>query len=487
MKSSFMQDTAVWNKIEDMVQKTLQLQKKGLICLDGDFVPSVHYPPITQYDLMDDERFYEGYTLPADGRVDLYLHFPFCQQHCTFCHYPGLVGPQLEEKKRYLGYIEREMDLSLQRLGVEKFRPRSILLGGGTPTFMPPEMLRKYLEMIAKRIDLDSVRQYNVDLDPNSLLGPDGIERLKIMKDLGVTRLTIGVQSFNDKILKKMNRPHNAAQALESIENTVRHGMKVNIEFIYGYPGQTLENWLETVDMACNTPTDEIQLYRLKVKAYGDFQGHILHEREKDPNAIPDFETTMRMKAAAIELMRTYGYKENLRRVYTRDKKNISQYAYNQCCNLYDQLGFGLTGFSSLRDRFCINPQTFEEYYRRIDEGHLPLNRGLVRSPEQEMRWSIVLPMKNMWMIKQKFQDINGVSFDECFRTKVDRLIKYGLIEDTGRKVRLTELGAFVADEVVEQFNACEYLPFPREAYADGPLNPYLDNTSADAHASFAK
>jgi oxygen-independent coproporphyrinogen-3 oxidase len=457
------------------------LQKEGLVCLDGDFVPSVHYPPITQYDPGDDESILKTFTLAEDGATDLYVHFPFCIQHCTFCHYPGLVGPQHTEKGKYLSYLEREMDIYLHRLGIKQFKPRSILLGGGTPTFMTPKQLEHFLKFFSARIDPSMLKQYNVDVDPNSLIGPEGLERLQIMKDYGVTRLTIGVQSFNDDILRRMNRPHTVHEAIESIENTVHFGFKLNIEFIFGYPGQTIENWLDTIDLACHMPTDEIQLYRLKVLAYGDRQGHILQERMIDPASIPDFDTTMRMKSTAISLLNEYGFQENLRRVYTKKKENISHYAYNQCCNLYDQIGFGLTAFSSLRDRFTINTQHFKDYYDMIDSGHLPVNRGYIRDREQQMRWSIALPMKNTWLIKKKFESINGLSFDTVFPKKVARLKEYGLIEDKGAKVELTDIGKFVADEVVEQFNSCEYLPFPRSAYSDGPLNPYNDNTTEDA------
>ena len=466
---------------DEWLAKILKLQELGLECDDGDFVPSVHYPPITQYPLETEETVFEGYTPPADGRMDLYVHFPFCKQHCTFCHYPGLTGPRPEEKEVYLQHLEKEFDLYLSRLGMDRLAPRSILLGGGTPTYMEPKQLDRFLSFLNRRIDLDRVQQYNVDLDPNSLVGPEGMERIRIMKDHGITRLTIGMQSLNDSILKHMNRPHNGRMAIESLENSYKAGFKNNIEFIFGYPGQTMDNWLETIDQACQLPTDEIQMYRLKVLAYGDFQGRIKNVRDSHPNMVPDFPTTMRMKLEAIELMRDYGFEENLRRVYTRKKSNISWYAYNQCCNLYDQIGIGLTAFSSLRDRFTLNTQSFEEYYSLIDSGHLGINRGYIRSPEQQIRWSIVLPLKNWWMRKKRFEEINGVSFDKLFRKKVKRLISYGLIKDEPDRVILTDLGKLVADEVVEQFNSVEYIPFPRERYKEGPLNPYLDNTTEDA------
>ena len=99
----------------EWTKKLNDLQRWGLECKDGDFVPSVHYPPITQYPLSSEEEVFEGYTLPADGRTDLYVHFPFCQQHCTFCHYPGLTGPRPEEKEKYLTALEKEFDLYLRR------------------------------------------------------------------------------------------------------------------------------------------------------------------------------------------------------------------------------------------------------------------------------------------------------------------------------------------------------------------------------------
>ena len=466
---------------DEWLEKLLWLQELGLECDDGDFVPSVHYPPITQYPLHTQAEVFEGYTTPEDGRTDLYVHFPFCQQHCTFCHYPGLTGPRPEEKEVYLQHLEKEFDLYLEQLGLEKLAPRAILLGGGTPTYMTPKQLDRFLTFLNDRIDLDRVQQYNVDLDPNSLVGEEGKERIQIMKDHAVTRLTIGVQSFNNEILKHMNRPHDARTAVESIENSHAAGFKNNIEFIFGYPGQTIDNWLETMDLACQMPTDEIQMYRLKVLAYGDFQGRIKNVREKDPAVIPDFAATMRMKLEAIELMRDYGFTENLRRVYTKKKSDISWYAYNQCCNLYDQIGIGLTAFSSLRDRFTLNTQNFKEYYDLIDSGHLGINRGYIRSPEQQIRWSIVLPLKNWWLRKNRFEEINGRSFDGLFKKKVARLAGYGLIKDEPSRIILTELGKLVADEVVEQFNSNEYIPFPRNRYKEGPLNPYLDNTTEDA------
>lgn len=484
IKMNIQKDKEEFNKTRELLAKARRrvdeikrLQAAGLICHDGDFVPSVHYPPITQYSPITEDELFADYTLPQDGLFDLYVHIPFCERHCIFCHYPVKYGKQTKEKNRYLTALEKEMDIYMNRLGIDKIKSRSILIGGGTPTYLTIEQLERFLQFFCDRVDFKNCTQFNYDVDPGTLVGESGIDRLRIMKDYGVDRLTIGVQSLDDKVLKIMNRPHDAQTAIESIENSRKFGYQINIEFIFGHPGETIENWIDVMEKAVKLPVDEIQLYRLKVLAYGDLQGAIIKYRSR----IPSFEETMMMKQLAIDILAENGFHENLRRVFSKKKKHYSHYAYNQCCNLYDEIGFGQTAFSSLRDRFILNTQYFEEYYNSIEKGRLPINRGYKRDKEAQVRWAIVLPLKNSDIKKDYFEKVTGVNFDNIFRKKVERLKKFGLIEKDERVVRLTELGAFVADEVVEQFNSNEFMPFPSEAYTKGLLHPYDDNTSEDA------
>lgn len=451
-----------------------RLQAAGLICKHGDFFPSVHYPPITMYPPLTEEELFATYIPPQDKLFDIYAHIPFCLRHCTFCHYPVLHGDSnIEEKDRYLQALEKEMDLYLNRLGIEKIKARSILVGGGTPTFLTIEQLQRFLEFFTQRIDLSTCKQFNYDVDPLTLIGEEGIERLKLMRAYGVNRVTIGIQSLQDDILKRMNRHHSAQEALESIKNCQELGYQVNIEFIFGYPGQTLENWIEVIEEAVSLGVEEIQLYRLKVEAYGDYQAAIKQVRQIRPEEMPSLEETIMMKQLAIDILNQHGYHENLRRVFTKKPEYYSHYADNQCCGLLDQIGLGLTAFSSLRDRFGLNTQHFQEYYQKIEAGKLPLNRGYVRNQDEQMRWAIILPLKNRRVWKNYFQQVTGASLNEVFRDKIERLKAFDLLFENEEKIELTKLGAFVADEVAQQFHHQDYIPFPQEAYAEGLLSPY--------------
>lgn len=463
----------LFKKARGRIEDLKRLQAAGLICKSGDFFPSVHYPPITMYPPITEEEMFKGYTTPRDGLFDIYAHIPFCRQRCLFCHYPVQLGERDPEKDRYLDALEKEMDLSMNRLGINQIKARSILVGGGTPTYLTLEQLDRFLSSFVQRVDLSTCTQFNYDVDPVTLIGTEGIERLRLMRSYGVDRLTIGIQSLNEDILKRMNRHHGVREAEEAIANCKELGYQVNIEFIFGYPGQTLENWMETIERAIALDTDEIQLYRLKIEAYGDFQAPIKRLTQRQPDQLPTVEETLMMKQLAIDLLNENGYYENLRRVFTKQRKHYSHYADNQCCGLLDQLGFGLTAFSSLRDRFILNTQDFEDYYNKIDRGELPLNRGLVRNQDEQMRWAIVLPLKNRTVWKQYFEKIAGISLDRAFGDKIERLKSFGLLVEDEDKIELTKLGAFFADEVAQQFHHPDHVPYPRDAYSRSLLNPY--------------
>ena len=449
-----------------------RLRDLGLVCRDGDFFPSVHYPPITMYPPITEEDLLADYRLPGDGLFDLYVHVPFCMRQCVFCHYPVKLGERAAEKDRYLDHLEREMDAYMARLGLQSLRVRSVLFGGGTPTYLSPAQLDRMLGAFVSRLD-GVPTQFSFDVDPPTLLGPQGAERLQLMRAHGVDRLTIGVQALDDDVLRRMNRPHTAREAEASVAASRAAGFLLNTEYIFGFPGQTLEGWLADVERAAALDVDEVQLYRLKEIPYGDHQGVVYGKSQRHGGPLVEVEQALLMKQAALELLAERGLHENLRRVFSRDRAVFSHYAHNQCCELFDQIGLGLTGFTSMRDRFGLNTYDFDQYHRRVQRGRLPVNRGLVRSPDEQRTWAAVLPLKNRKILQPRFQELTGVSVQEAFPAVVRRLEDHGLLRADAEAVGLTRLGRFFADEVCHQFHAPGYMPFAREAYVDGPLNPY--------------
>ncbi|MBU2574051.1 MAG: coproporphyrinogen III oxidase family protein [Elusimicrobia bacterium] len=472
-----MMDAELKAKAEKMVQELdiPRLKNEGLLAGNDQFFPSVHYPPITMYPPITEEALFQGYQVPPDRFFDMYVHIPFCIKYCAFCHYPVKLGELAEEKDRYLAALEKEMDLYMARLGIKKFKARSVLFGGGTPTYLTPKQLARNLDFFCARTDLSAKPQFSYDVDPITITDADGQARLELMREHGVDRLTIGVQSLDDGLLKAMNRHHDAAEAMRSVRMAKEAGFKVNVEFIFGYPGQTLETWADTLEKAVRLDADEIQLYRLKVVPYGDHTGAITKKFGVKRADFPDLERTMLMKAYAMAFLPKSGYHEHLGRVYSRTAWDFSRYAHDQCFNLFDQVGFGLTAFSSLRDRYGLNTQDFAEYYSMIAGGKLPVNRGLVRSAEDQLRWAVVLPLKNRRVIKAAFRKITGKDLNEVFKNRIAALKSFGLVCEDDKTLALTPKGRFFADEVCHQFHHPDYVPFPRETYHPGQLFPYND------------
>ena len=453
-----------------------EFQQLGLIPTHGDFSPAgVHYPPITNYPPLAPEEIYRDFQEEVPGEFDVYVHIPFCHRRCLFCHYPSHYHCGDAEKDVYLDHLEKEIQNWLSFRGISQIKSRTILMGGGTPTDLTPRQLERFLTFFTKYVDISHCPQFNWDVDPSTLVGEEGLERLRILKNFKSDRLTIGIQSLNDDVLKKMNRSHNAATAKESVENCMKMGFKVNIEFIYGHPGETLQNWIDVIEEACTLDVDEIQLYRLKIEPYGDQEGTIKKFSGYHPDELISVEDTIRMKEISNMILADHGYNENLRRVYTRSKKNISLYAYNQCCRLKDEVGFGLSAFSSLNDRFMINTPDFEEYYRRIDEGQIAANRCLIRNADQQMRWSIILPLKNYFIDKNLFRKRNhGTELETVFQKQFALLKEFGLATEDDKKVQLTEKGAFYSDELVHLFYEPQHQSFPPDEFLPGRLNPYI-------------
>ena len=458
------------------VEEFHEFQKLGLICNNGDYIPAgIHYPQITQYPYIGYDEMYKGYTFPEDGMIDVYVHFPFCSKRCLFCHYPSMYGNNESEKDRYIDALEKEIDIYLKKFNLDKIKLRVALVGGGTPTDLTLKQLERFLKLFTDRCDMTKTRQFNYDVSPHTLIGDIGMERLKILKDYGVDRLTIGIQSMDEKVLKLMNRPHNKKEAFEAIENSMKMGFETDIEFIYGFPGQTIESWYEELKDIVRTNANEYQFYRLMVDAFGDRQGLIKQYHENHPEEKINPDNIIRMKQMIFDYLGAFGLKENIRRVFTRKRSSISLYAFNQCCRGLDQVGFGLTGFSSLRDRFVLNTKSFEKYYAMIDEGKLPYDRGYVRDSIAQQRWAIILPLKNYYIKKRRYKEVTGTDIEKTvFYPIIQKLKGYGFIEETDDIIKLTDKGVIFSDDIVLLFYETKFIPKSRELFNDGPLNPYL-------------
>ncbi|MDE2490594.1 MAG: coproporphyrinogen III oxidase family protein [Elusimicrobia bacterium] len=451
------------------------LKALGLLPRHDLFFPAIYYPPLTMYEGADGRDPLAGFEWTGRDRTCLYVHIPQCPSRCTYCHWMISLSNSPADIDLYLDHLEKEMDLWRSRLGGAAPRPSSVLIGGGTPTLLSAAQLERLLTALAARCDLSLCRQFSVEAEPATLLGAAGLEKLRVMKDLGVDRISMGVQALDDAVLKHMARPHDAAEAVAAIRQIRRAGIaSVSIDLIYGFPGSTPEKWAETMETALSLDIDACQLYRLRIVPHGDKVGAVRESHRKSPDRFPPLEEVYLMKALGKVAAERRGFAENLRRLFTRSPRHISYYLRDYGCRLYDNLGIGVSSWSSLGDRLLMNTGTnLKAYYAMIAAGRLPVDRVHVRTVDDERRRTLVLPLKGYGVSKTRYRERTGRGVGELFGPRIALLEKHGLLEQNEARLALTPRGGFFADEVIMQFYAPRYLPFPREDYAAAELNPH--------------
>ncbi len=436
-----------------------------------DFFPVVSYPPVIMYGPMDESRMFDNFqSRPAVPMIG-YLHIPFCPSRCTYCHWTTLTKSKDDEVARYLDYLEREMVIYKNRLGLDQVPLSSVLWGGGTPTYPKPAQLERLFKAYTTHYDLSACTQFSVEAEPTTLIGEDGLERLKIMKDYGVDRISLGVQSVDDKVLPTMGRAHSHAETLEAIDNMRKLGFdNIYIDLIYGYPGQTIEKWTEDMLYATTLDVDGYQLYRLRIKQTGDRKGNIVNMLEKKPEIFHDADDVFLMKTLGKVISEANGFYEYQRRIFSKQKDTSSHYLRDWFLKLYDIAGVGVSAWSTLRGIFSINigEKDLANYYQYIDDGKVAINRGKVLTFDDVARRSLMLPLKNDYLDKAFYRERIGKDAGELFKNEINWMKQLGMIEEDDHKMWLTKRGGFFADEVTTQFFDPSYIVFEDLQLASG-------------------
>lgn len=451
-----------------------ELQKTGILPEAGKkFFPVIGYPPLTMFRDMDQDALFKDFERRPVSPTIAYIHIPFCPSRCTFCHWITKTKSPEEAVDEYLHYLDQEMAIYKRNMGMEAIPARSVLVGGGTPTYLNAAQMERFMKSIHNHFDLTTCTQFSVEAEPGTLLGEDGAAKLKIMKEHGVDRISMGVQSFDDDVLRYMGRVHTRVEAIAAVDAIHDAGIhNVMIDLIYAYPNQTVESWVENLLTAASLDVAGWQLYRLRVKQHGDRQGRILKVMNREPDRFPSVEETLLMKYLGIMMSEELGYGEHQTRIFAKNKDEISHYLRDWCCALTDVVGVGVSSWSNLRGVFSLNvgDHDLQKYYDYIRQGKVSVNRGKIRDRDDELRRSFILPLKNMTVSKKFYKARTGVDVNDVFGEQLAWFKEHDLIAENQDSIWLTKRGRYFADEVSTQFFNPNYLPFPEVLLHSAPL-----------------
>lgn len=371
-------------------------------------------------------------------QIGLYVHVPFCVRKCGYCDFYSIKWDQVREKN-YVDALLREAR-SYREEGAA-LNVDTIFIGGGTPSVLTLDSTESVLKGIYDIYHVDDHAEVTIELNPNSITQ----ERLQKYLQWGINRLSIGIQSMDDGILKKIGRLHSAREACEAVEMARRTGFdNINSDIMFNIPGQTAENILSTIDRTIDTGVKHISFYSLKLE-----EGTPMYNQERDRLiSMPDEDEERRMYYAGREAMEQHGFRQY-------EISNFALPGYECRHNLkywrqQEYIGLGPAAHSFTGNERYGNAPDLELYC----QGGAASRQVYEIMDKKEMMFEYV--MLNLRLTtgirKENFLRKFGVSFDTVYGSKTAELEGKGLVNTGENSVSLTHLGMDLSNYVFEQF-----------------------------------
>lgn len=343
----------------------------------------------------------------------------------------------------YIEAIGKEFSL-MKEEGASFAAVETVFLGGGTPTSLSENQLERLLEIIHQYIDVPSLKEFSTEANPDELT----YGKLSVLKKGGVNRLSIGVQSFDESLLKKIGRTHDANDPIRVIRDARKVGFdNISIDLIYGLPGQTIEQWQETLVQATNLELEHYSGYSLIVEPKTVFYN--LMNKGKLP--LPGEDIEAEMLEMLIAHMEKHGRKQyEISNFAIPGRESIHNLIYWEN-DTYAGIGAGAHGYLNGQRYSNIGP--LKHYMSALDEGKRPVLQTHAVTEVEAMEEEMFLGLRKLEGISANhFEKKFGKPLTDVYGNVLQSLIKQGLIEQTTDSYKLTKMGLFRGNEVFQQF-----------------------------------
>lgn len=354
--------------------------------------------------------------------VSLYFHIPFCKRKCDYCHF--FVLPDREDlKKQFLQALRLEWQMRKKQLAGKRIL--SIYFGGGTPSLLGPEAIAEILSWCEKP------EEVTLEANPENF----STELFQAYKKAGINRLSFGVQSFDDALLKKLSRTHEADEASKAICDAHRIGFEnISIDLMYDLPGQTLQMWQHTIQEANALPLSHLSLYNLTFEPHTVFY----KKRELLKKTVPDEETSAKMYLTAIQELNLKQYE-----ISAFGSPSIHNKGY---WTARPFLGFGPSAFSYWEGVRFRNFAHLGKYSKAIHAGLFPVDFEEKLDPEASIRELLAVHLRLLEGVY-----LNDFSLSSETQETIEKLKKEGFLGMTKNRLTLTERGLLFYDLVASE------------------------------------
>jgi oxygen-independent coproporphyrinogen-3 oxidase len=344
---------------------------------------------------------------------------------------------------QYLEYLEKEIVESLKRNPIIDLK--TVFVGGGTPTALTLPQTQTLVDMINKHIIKGNKEiEMTFESNPNEI----SKEKLQILKDGGVNRISFGAQTFDEGLLKKIGRTHSPNEIEEAIQTAKEVGIdNINLDLMYALPGQTMEQFVDSLDKAMKLPIQHISAYSLIIEPKTVFyiemnRGKLKPAPEEDEAAMYDF---------LMNYLEKNGFHQyeisNFEKNGLESKHNLVYW------NNEEYFGFGAGAHGYINGIRYSNAGPLKKYFQLIDDTGVPIVHEHTVTKQEKMEEEMFLGLRKMQGVSErKFQEKFGSNFNEVFPNVIEKLMKDGLVEMNGEYLRLSHKGKLLGNEVFQAF-----------------------------------
>jgi oxygen-independent coproporphyrinogen-3 oxidase len=396
---------------------------------------------------------------PAPGTpLGVYLHIPFCRKRCDFCSFKVYTDKDSSEIENYLDTTVAELDLYTRRRFIGGRKPKFIYFGGGTPSYISTKQLSRLVEGMRRLLPWDEAEEITFECEPGTLT--EG--KTQVLKDVGVTRLSLGIENFDDGILQANGRAHGAKEIDRAYEFVRRIGFpQVNIDLIAGMMGETEANWRECVRRTIELAPDSVTVYQMEIP-YNTTIFHNMTVTGQDVAPVADWQTKRRWQDYAYREFERAGYTITSAYTAVKDPEKTRFLYRSLLWTGADMIGLGVASFSHAGGSHFQNEHEIDSYIAKVGAGSLPIYRALTPTREERMIRELILQMKLGEVRRPYFEQKFGVDIQDRFGAPFGRLKEQGLLTADRDSLRLNRDGLLQVDRLLHDF----FLPQHRNARA---------------------
>lgn len=370
----------------------------------------------------------------------LYIHIPFCDHICTYCDFPKLVT----KGQRHVEYIEAlltELKSYEKQVGFNELQ--SIYIGGGTPTALSVEQIQPLFDYLHQAIPMEQIREFTIEANPENLTK----EKVEYLLSQQVSRFSLGVQTFQEELLKRIGRKHQSHQVKDAVSLLKAHGMtNINLDLIYAIPGQTMEQLEADLNEVLALDVEHVSAYSLIVEEHT--QLYIAYM--KDKLTLTENEIEAKMYEMVIQTLSQHGYHHYEISNFAKSLPSLHNQWYwkNE-----EYIGVGLGAHGYVGGVRYQNTRSINAYIDALKQQKLPLIESKLLSQEEKIEEEMFLGLRLMDGINLKaISNKYGVNVEALYDEALSKMIAAGDLKRTGDQIHLTSQGLLMANDVFEQF-----------------------------------